>query len=424
MKSTWKLNEKSTGLLKVTLEENYWQELQEKALEKLAKGVEIDGFRKGSAPKNLVKKQVGEGAILNEAIELVANEAYQSGVAQHELKPVGQASLDVSDLSKEKLTLDFIVPVEPTVTLSDYKSVKVEKPAIEINDDDIKNEFERIQGDYAELVISDEAAELKDTVIIDFEGFKDDVAFEGGKGENHPLELGSNSFIPGFEEQLVKTKKDQELDVNVTFPEDYGVATLAGSPVVFKVKVHEVKKRQLPELNDEFVKDLAKEGVETVDQLKDFVMNDLTDRKEKEADQSFEEALLSNVVEPSEVEIPDVMIEDETKHMFDDFKNRLEQQNYTLDLYMQLTGQTEEFLKEQLSKDAEKKIKLRLVLEAIANDLNVEATDEQLDEEYALISKNYGIELDQVKQIIHKEVVLKEWRLKAALDFLKENAQA
>lgn len=424
MKSTWQLNEKSTGLLKVTLEESYWQELQEKALEKLSKGVEIDGFRKGSAPKNLVRKQVGDGSILNEAIELVANEAYQFGVAQHELKPVGQASLDVSDLSKEKITLDFIVPVEPIVTLSDYKSVKVEKPAIEINDEDIKNEFDRIQADYAELVISDEAAELKDTVVIDFEGFKDDVAFEGGKGENYPLELGSNSFIPGFEEQLVGTKKEQELDVNVTFPEDYGVATLAGSPVVFKVKVHEVKKRQLPELTDEFVKDLSKEGVETVDQLKDFVMNDLTDRKEKEADQAFEEELLSKVVDPSEVEIPDVMIEDETKHMFDDFKNRLEQQNYTLDLYMQLTGQSEEFLKEQLSKDAEKKIKLRLVLEAIANDLNVEATDEQLDQEYDLISKNYGIELDQVKQIIHKEVVLKEWRLKAALDFLKENAQA
>jgi len=424
MKSTWQLNEKSTGVLKVTLEENYWQELQEKALEKLAKSVEIDGFRKGSAPKNLVKKQIGEGSILNEAIEMVANEAYQFGVGEHDLKPVGQASLDVSDLSKEKITLDFIVPVEPTVTLSDYKSVKVEKPAIEINDDDVNKELERIQSDYAELVISDEAAELKDTVVIDFEGFKDDVAFEGGKGENYPLELGSNSFIPGFEEQLVGVKKEQELDINVTFPEDYGVETLAGAPVVFKVKVHEVKKRQLPELNDEFVKDLAKENIETVDQLKEYVMNDLNDRKAKEADQTFEEELLSKVVEPSEVEIPDVMIEEETKHMFEDFENRLKQQNYTLELYMQLTGQTEEFLKEQLSKDAEKKIKLRLVLEAIASDLNVEATDEQLDQEYDLISKNYGIDLEQVKQIIHREVVLKEWRLKAALDFLKENAQA
>lgn len=423
MKSTWQLNEKSTGLLKVSLDKNRWQELQEKALDKLAKNVQIDGFRKGSAPKNLVVKQIGEGSIFNEAIDMVANEAYQFGVNEQGLKPVGQASLDVSELSKEAITLDFTVPVEPEVKLSDYQSVKVEKPAIEVNDSDLEKEMDRLRNDFAELVISEEAAENGDTVVIDFEGFKEDVAFEGGKGENYPLELGSNSFIPGFEEQLVGSKKEQELDINVTFPEDYQVADLAGAPVVFKVKVHEVKKRQLPELNEEFVKDLSKEGVESVEQLKEYVLNDLTTRKEQEANQAFEEELLSKVVDPSEVEIPDVMIEDETKHMFEDFKQRLEQQNYTLELYTQLTGQSEEFLKEQLSKDAEKKIKLRLVLEAIAQEQAFEATEEQLEEEYTEISKNYGIELDQVKQIIHKEVVLKEWRLKSALDFLKENAQ-
>ncbi len=423
MKSTWQLNEKSTGLLKVSLDKNRWQELQEKALDKLAKNVQIDGFRKGSAPKNLVVKQIGEGSIFNEAIDMVANDAYQFGVNEQGLKPVGQASLDVSELSKEAITLDFTVPVEPEVKLSDYQSVKVEKPAIEVNDSDLEKEMDRLRNDFAELVVSEEAAENGDTVVIDFEGFKEDVAFEGGKGENYPLELGSNSFIPGFEEQLVGSKKEQELDINVTFPEDYQVADLAGAPVVFKVKVHEVKKRQLPELNEEFVKDLSKEGVESVEQLKEYVLNDLTTRKEQEANQAFEEELLSKVVDPSEVEIPDVMIEDETKHMFEDFKQRLEQQNYTLELYTQLTGQSEEFLKEQLSKDAEKKIKLRLVLEAIAQEQAFEATEEQLEEEYTAISKNYGIELDQVKQIIHKEVVLKEWRLKTALDFLKENAQ-
>ncbi len=423
MKSTWQLNEKSTGLLKVSLDKNRWQELQEKALDKLAKNVQIDGFRKGSAPKNLVVKQIGEGSIFNEAIDMVANDAYQFGVNEQGLKPVGQASLDVSELSKEAITLDFTVPVEPEVKLSDYQSVKVEKPAIEVNDSDLEKEMDRLRNDFAELVVSEEAAENGDTVVIDFEGFKEDVAFEGGKGENYPLELGSNSFIPGFEEQLVGSKKEQELDINVTFPEDYQVADLAGAPVVFKVKVHEVKKRQLPELNEEFVKDLSKEGVESVEQLKEYVLNDLTTRKEQEANQAFEEELLSKVVDPSEVEIPDVMIEDETKHMFEDFKQRLEQQNYTLELYTQLTGQSEEFLKEQLSKDAEKKIKLRLVLEAIAQEQAFEATEEQLEEEYTAISKNYGIELDQVKQIIHKEVVLKEWRLKSALDFLKENAQ-
>lgn len=423
MKSSWQLNEKSTGVLKVTIEQEAWQALQDKAFAKLAKDVVIDGFRKGSAPKELVRKQIGDGAVFNEAIELVANDAFQFGVKEHDLRPVGQASLDISEINKETVTLDFIVPVEPTVTLSDYKAVRVEKPAIEVTDADIAAEMDKLRNEFAELIVSDEPASLGDTVVIDFEGFKDDVAFEGGKGENYPLELGSNSFIPGFEEQLVGTVKDQELSLDVTFPEDYGVESLAGAPVTFKVKVHEVKKRQLPELDDEFVKELAKENIETLDQLNEFLIADLTHKKEHQAEHAFEDELLTKVVDPSEVEIPEVMIKDETKHMFEDFKQRLEQQNYTFELYSQLTGQDEAFITEQLAKDAEKKIKLRLVLDAIAAEQNFEASDEQLEEEYVLIAKNYNLELDQVKQIIHKEVVLKEWKLKAALEFLKENAQ-
>jgi trigger factor len=423
MKSSWQLNEKSTGVLKVTVEQEAWAKLQEKAFAKLAKDVVVDGFRKGSAPKELVAKQIGEGSVFNEAIEMVANDAYQFGVKEHDLNPVGQASLDISELTTETVTLDYTVPVEPTVTLSDYKSIKVAKPAIEVTDADVSEAMDKLRNEQAELVISEEAASLGDTVVVDFEGFKDDVAFEGGKGENYPLELGSNSFIPGFEEQLVGASKDQELSLDVTFPEDYGVEDLAGSPVNFKVKVHEVKKRELPELDDEFVKELAKENIETLDQLNEFLMADLAHTKEHEAEHTFEEELLSKVVDPSEVEIPDVMVEEETGHMFEDFKQRLEQQNYTLELYSQLTGQDEAYLKDQLSKDALKKIKLRLVLDAIAKEEKFEATDEQLEEEYALIAKNYNLEIDQTKQIIHKEVVLKEWKLKAALEYLKENAQ-
>lgn len=423
MKSSWQLNEKSTGVLKVTIEQEAWQALQDKAFTKLAKDVVVDGFRKGSAPKELVRKQIGEGSVFNEAIEMVANDAYQFGIKEHDLNPVGQASLDISELTKEKVTLDYTIPVEPTVTLSDYKAVRVEKPAIEVTDEDVATELDKLRNEHAELVISEEPAKLHDTVVIDFEGFKDDVAFEGGKGENYSLELGSNSFIPGFEDQLVGAIQDQELSLDVSFPEDYQVADLAGAPVTFKVKVHEVKKRELPELDDEFVKDLGKENVETLDQLNEFLMNELTHNKEHEAEHAFEEELLNKVVDPSEVEIPDVMVEEETKHMFEDFKQRLEQQNYTLELYSQLTGQDEAYLKEQLSKDALKKIKLRLVLDAIAKAENFEATDEQLEEEYALIAKNYNLEVEQTKQIIHKEVVGKEWKLKAALEYLKENAQ-
>ncbi len=424
MKSNWIVKEKSTGTLSVVVADAKWAEAQEKAFNKLAKNVEVKGFRKGSAPKDMVRKQISDAAIFNEAIDSIANDAFVFGLGEQNLSLVGRPNLDVKNVSKEEVELIFDISVTPEVTLGDYKSVKVTQESVVVSDADIEAVIAKTLEDYAELVIKDGEAIMGDTVVIDFEGFKDDVAFEGGKGENYPLELGSNSFIPGFEEALVGVVVGQSLDVAVTFPDNYGVEDLAGQPVVFKVTVHEIKGKQLPELSDEFVVSLKKEGITTVDAFKEDVIHTLKHEKEHEAEHAFEDAVLTQVVEASSVDIPQVMIDEETNVLFEDFKRRLESQNYNLELYTALTGQDEAFLREQMANDADRKVRLRLVLDAIAKAENFEITPEALEEEYANIGQMYSMEVDQVKQVLSPSVVMQEWRLKTAFDFIKTNAKA
>lgn len=424
MKSNWTVKEKSTGTLSVVVADEAWASAQEKAFNKLAKNVEVKGFRKGSAPKDLVRKQISDASIFNEAIDSIANEAYIHGLTEHNLNVVGRPQLDVKDISRVSVELLFEVTITPEVTLGDYKSVKVAQESVVVSDADIEAVINKTLEDYAELVIKEGEAVMGDTVVIDFEGFKDGVAFDGGKGENYPLELGSQSFIPGFEEALVGTTVGQSLDVSVTFPDNYGVEDLAGQPVVFKCTVHEIKTKQLPELSDEFVVSLKKEGITTVDAYKEDVIHTLKHEKEHEAEHAFEDAVLSQVVEGSSVDIPQIMIDEETNVLFEDFKRRLESQNYNMELYSALTGQDEAFLREQMANDAERKVRLRLVLDAIAKAENFEITPEALEEEYAGIAQMYNMEVDQVKQVLAPSVVMQEWRLKTAFDFIKTNAKA
>lgn len=424
MKSNWIVKEKSTGTLSVVVADATWAQAQEKAFNKLAKNVEVKGFRKGSAPKDMVRKQISDAAIFNEAIDSIANDAFVFGMGEQNISIVGRPSLDVKNVSKDEVELLFDVSVTPEVTLGDYKSVKVVQESVVVSDADIEAVIAKTLEDYAELVIKESDAVMGDTVVIDFEGFKDEVAFEGGKGENYPLELGSNSFIPGFEEALVGVVVGQSLDVAVTFPDNYGVEDLAGQPVVFKVTVHEIKGKQLPELSDEFVESLKKEGITTVDAFKEDVIHTLKHEKEHEAEHAFEDAVLSQVVEASSVDIPQIMIDEETNVLFEDFKRRLESQNYNLELYTALTGQDEAFLREQMANDADRKVRLRLVLDAIAKAENFEITPEVLEEEYANIAQMYSMEVDQVKQVLNPSVVMQEWRLKTAFDFIKTNAKA
>ncbi|HBS91422.1 MAG TPA: trigger factor [Erysipelotrichaceae bacterium] len=424
MKATWSLKEKSTGELKVTVSGDAWVNAQEKAFEKLAKNVEIDGFRKGSAPKALVKKQIREQSILMEAVDIVANDAYTFGLQDQDVTPIARPTLDLETLTAEAATLIFLVTVNPEVTLGQYKGLEVTKGYVTVDEDEVSERLNKMREEYAELLVKEEGTvEVGDTAVIDFEGFKDGESFEGGKGENHPLEIGSNSFIPGFEEALVGLATGEEKDVNVTFPESYQAEHLAGQPVTFKVKVHEIKTRQLPELNDEFVKDLNQEGVETLEQLKEKVTHELTHEKEHQVEDAFDNEVLGKVVEASSVEIPQVMIDEETEAMFEDFKRRLQSQGFTMELYAQVTGQDEAFLKEQISKDAESKVKVRLVLNAVAKAENLDANEEEIEAEFAQIATAYNLEVAKVKELVAPESIAYDLRLKKAFDFIKESVQ-
>ena len=266
----------------------------------------------------------------------------------------------------------------------------------------------------------DGEVENGDTAVIDFEGFKDGVAFEGGKGENYPLEIGSNSFIPGFEEQVIGMKKEETKDINVTFPENYQAAELAGQPVVFKVTVHEIKAKVLPELNDDLAKDVNAPNVETMDDLKALIRKNQEEQKQQNAENEATNKLISTVVDACEVEIPEVMIKNETDDMIQDYANRLQQQGISLTQFFQITGQSEETLREQMAKDAESKVKLRLVLDAIATQENLEVGEEDIDTEYGLIASQYNMEKEKVKELIPASSISYDVRLRKALDLIKD----
>jgi len=420
MKTTWTLKEKSTGELLVTVDGEEWAKAQEKAFNKLAKNFEMPGFRKGQAPKALVRKQLNEERIMVEAIDEIATDALFAGIEEHKLQMITRPTLDIDKMTKDEATIKFIVTVAPEVKLGKYKDITIKKKAVEVKDKDVEGELKNYQNRFAELVEKRGKVAKGNTAIIDYEGFLDGVAFEGGKGENYSLEIGSGSFIPGFEEQLIGMKANEEKEITVTFPEEYHAEELAGKEAVFKVLVHAVKQRKLPELDDEFAKEVDIKGVETLEQLRNYIVDDLTKRKTEEADQAAENELMSKVVDAAEVEIPDVMVQDELNQMVDDFKNRLSQQGLTFDLYKQFTGQDEAKIREEMSKDAYNRVKVRLVLSEIAKQENLEVSDEEMEEEYKTISEMYSMDLEKVKASIDANAVKYDLRIRKAYDLIKQ----
>ena len=420
MDTTWTLQEKAQGELKVVINGQPWQEAQEKAFSKLAKQVEVPGFRKGQAPKALIKKQLKEQSIMMEAVEEIATDALLKGIEEHHLNIIARPELGLDKMTADEVTLTFKLTLEPEVKLGDYANVEVKKAEALVTDDDIDAQLKQLQEKYAELVIKDGKIENGDTAVIDFEGFNEGVAFEGGKGENHPLEIGSNSFIPGFEEKLVGMSTGDEKDIDITFPEDYQAADLAGKPVVFKVKVNEIKVRVLPELNDDFAKEVDRKGVENFEQLKSSLLNELQISKQQEVDDAAENELLTKVVDACEVDIPDVMISEELERTYDEFKNRLTQQGLNMELYKQFTGQDEPALKEQMRPDALKKVKVRLVLGAIAKAEKLETSAEEVEEEYKSMANLYKMEIDKVKEAVPVDALQYNLVIRKAYDFIKK----
>lgn len=423
MGSKWELKEKSTGELVATVEGETWKSAQKKAFNKIKRNINIPGFRKGQAPVALIKKQVPVQNILMDAVEEIANQVLSESVEEHDLWLVARPTLSIDEINEEKVILKFICAVKPEVKLGEYKNLPVKKKATRVTQKEIDAEVERLRERYADMEIKEDGAvENGDTAVIDFEGFKDDVAFEGGKGEDYPLVIGSGSFIPGFEEQLIGMSKGESRDINVTFPENYGAADLAGQPAVFKVTVKDIKCKVLPEANDELVKEAKIKDVETLEDYRAYMKKSLSENKERENEENFTNELLTKIVENAEVEIPDAMIDSETDQMVNEFKQRLSAQGFTLEQFAAVTGQDEEIIRGEMRKDAEKKVNVRLVLEAIAEAEDLTVSDEDIDAELQGIADQYGMPLEQVKQLISNDAVSYDLRQRKALELIKETA--
>ena len=423
MSSKWELKEKSTGELVATVEGEDWKRAQKKAFNKIKKNINIPGFRKGQAPAALIKKQIPAQNILMDAVEAVANDVLSDGVEEHKLVLVDRPELRIDEINEEKVILKFICAVKPEVKLGDYKGLPIKKKATRVTQKDIDAEVERLQQRYADMVVKEEGnVESGDTAVIDFEGFKDGVAFDGGKAESYPLEIGSGAFIPGFEDQLIGMAKEETKDINVTFPENYQVAELAGQPVVFKVTVHEIKTKVLPEANDELIKEAKIKDVETMEDYRAYVKKNLSERKDRENEENFTNELLEKVVANAEVEIPDAMIERETDEMVREITQRLSAQGFTLEQFAQVTGQDEEKIRAEVRQDAEKKVRVRLVLEAVAEAEQFEISDEEIDAELKAIADQYSMQIEQVRNLISHDAVSYDLRQRKALELIKETA--
>lgn len=421
--SNWSILEKSKGELTVTIEGNEWKEACAKAFDKLAKDVEISGFRKGQAPRNLVEKQVSKNNVYIEAVESLANELLIKGIQEHDLALVARPELKINSLTDDKADIGFILIVKPEVQLGEYKGLAYQEEAVEVQEEEIDLEVTTLREKFAEMVTKEASAENGDTVVIDFLGKKDGVAFEGGQAEGHQLELGSGSFIPGFEEQLIGTAAGDKKDVEVTFPENYHAAELAGAPVVFEVTVHEVTRKELPELNDEFAKDVNAPNVETLADLKNHIKENIEKSKKDRAENMAMDKLISEVVEGAQVDIPEEMINEETDQLVQDFSQRIQQQGASLSVFLEMTGQKIEDLRSQMSVDAEKKVKLRLVLEEIAKQEKLDVEEAEIDKEYQSIAEQYHMEVEKIKELIQPSNLKYDIRLRKAYELIKDSAK-
>ncbi|WP_019422402.1 trigger factor [Paenibacillus sp. OSY-SE] len=427
MKATWEKIEKNVGVLEVEVNADRVTEALDQAFKKVSKRANVPGFRKGRVPRPIFEAKYGVESLYQEAIDIMLPEAYSQALKETDVNPVDQPEIEVEQIGKgQSFKFKAKVTVKPEVKLGDYKGLEVENQEVEVTEEELNAELVRMQERHAELVIVDEdTAATGDSVVIDFEGFVEGEAFEGGKAERYTLELGSNSFIPGFEEQLVGLGTGDFKDVEVTFPEHYHAENLAGKPAVFKVKVHEIKRKQLPKLDDEFAKDVSE--FETLDEYKADLKKQLQDRKERDAESAREAAVVEKAAENAEVEIPHAMIESEIQHMVKDLDNRLRMQGMNIDMFLTLSGQTIADLREQMQKEANTRVKNNLVLEQIAKEEKVSITDEELQEELEKMAQSYQRSADEIRTILEKNGTIDNLREEAALrktiKFLVDNSK-
>ncbi len=393
-----------------------------KAYKKNIKKMAVPGFRKGKAPRHLVEKMYGEGVFYEDAMNDLYPTALDEAIAESGYEYVeDKIDLDVVSVGKEGLVFKAVITVKPEVTLGAYKGLKAAKTVTAVTDEDVAAELVKLQERNSRMVsVEGRAAQDGDTVVFDFEGFVDDVAFDGGKAEKYSLVLGSGQFIPGFEEQIVGKSIDEEFDVNVTFPEDYQAEELAAKAAVFKCKLHEIKTKELPELNDDFAKDCSE--FDTLDELKNDIRERLQKANEKSAEDAFEAALLDQLADGMTAEIPEAMYKNRVKDHVRDFAYRLQSQGLDLDTYMKYTGMDMEAFEEGFREQAERQVKVRLALEAVVKAENITVSDDDLNAEYQKYADMYKMEVEQVKTFVPAEDLSRDLAVEKALKFLKENA--
>ena len=421
--SRFEKKEKSMVDLFVTIEGEEWKKAVDKAFDKLAKNVQVDGFRKGQAPKNIIEKRISKAERLYQAVDDNANDWMRKALEENELMPISQPVLDVKEVNDEKVDLVYTFAVTPEVTIKDYEGLDYKVEDYSVSDEDVDKEIDVMKERYAELEIVDGKAEKGDTVNIDYKGFKDDVAFEGGEASGHDLTLGSGSFIPGFEDQLIGTKAGDEKDVELSFPEDYPHEELKGAPVVFKVKVNEVKRKVYPEVNDDFAKDLNIKDVETLEDLKANTRNRLETIKKNQNENLADQALLEQLMEKMEADIPEVMIEDEINGQINQMAQQIQAYGMDFNQYLQMMGKTLDELKEDYKENAEKTVKTRLALQAVAKQENLNPSEEEINAEYQKIADQYQMKLEDVKQYISEDMIKYDVQSTKALEFVKEHAK-
>ena len=415
------LIEKNQYELQFSVDKATFDAAIDKVYRKQVKSITVPGFRKGKAPKSIIEKMYGTGVFYEDAINDLIPEHYTAALKESGLEVVSQPEFDIVSIDENGLVLSAKVFVKPEVEIKDYLGIKVEKEVTPVTDEDVNKEIETVrERNSREIEVTDRAAEMGDTAVIDFEGFCDGVAFEGGKGTDYALKLGSGSFIPGFEEQVAGKNIDEEFDVNVTFPTEYHAEDLAGKEAVFKCKIHAITKVELPALDDDFAKDVS--DFDTFDEYKADLKAKIEKRHEANADNAVEEKLVEALIEKLEADIPEAMFVAETENFVRDYDNRLRSQGLDLNMYFKYTGMTLDNLREQMRPLAERQVKARLALEKIAALENLEATEEDINGEYENIANAYGVELDQVKASIDAEAIAADMKVKKAMDLVKEKA--
>ncbi len=418
--------EKNMAKLTIEASAEDFEKAVEKAYQKQKKQISIPGFRKGKVPRQIVEKMYGKEVFYEDAANELIPDAYEQALDECEEDIVSSPKIEVTQIESGKpFVFTATVALKPEVKLGKYKGVKVEKMDTEVTEEEINAEIERERENNARsIAVTDRPVKDGDDTILDFEGFVDGEAFAGGKGENYPLTIGSGAFIPGFEEQLVGAEIDKEVEVKVTFPEDYHAEDLKGKDAVFKCTVKEIKEKELPELDDEFASDVSE--FDTLAEYKEDIRKNLAEKKEKDAKNAKEEAAVKAVVEDSEMEIPEAMLESEQKKMVDEFAQRITMQGLSMEQYFQFTGSSYEQMVDQVKPQAEERIKSRLVLEAVAKAENLEATEEDYEKELETMASVYQMEVDKVKELMRekdKKNIMLDLAVRKAAEFVSENAK-